>query len=108
MDGAATECTPFGETVVVLSHFQDPPDPRQQRKMGYPLDAILLRCLLAVLAGAECFTEIALFLASGSLISFAATARSGTARRPAIISGISSRFSMLSNSNAALSHGWPR
>jgi hypothetical protein len=27
----------------------------------YPLDEILLLCLLAVLAGAECFTEIALF-----------------------------------------------
>jgi predicted transposase YbfD/YdcC len=30
-------------------------------KIAYPLDEILLLCLLAVLAGAECFTEIALF-----------------------------------------------
>ena len=29
--------------------------------MTYPLEEILLLCLLAVLAGAECFTEIALF-----------------------------------------------
>ena len=29
--------------------------------MIYPLDEVLLLCLLAVLAGAECFTEIALF-----------------------------------------------
>jgi predicted transposase YbfD/YdcC len=61
MDGAATECTAFDETVVFLSHFKDLPDPRQQGKVTYPLDEILLLCLLAVLAGAECFTEIALF-----------------------------------------------
>ena len=61
MDGAATECTAFDETVVFLSHFKDLPDPRQQGKVSYPLDEILLLCLLAVLAGAECFTEIALF-----------------------------------------------
>ena len=34
---------------------------RQQGKVTYPLDEILLLCLFAVLAGAECFTEIALF-----------------------------------------------
>jgi predicted transposase YbfD/YdcC len=61
MDGAVTECTAFDETVVFLSHFKDLPDPRQQGKVSYPLDEILLLCLLAVLAGAECFTEIALF-----------------------------------------------
>ena len=36
-------------------------DPRQPGKISYPLDGILLLCLLAVLAGAECFTGIALF-----------------------------------------------
>src|SRR3954466_10646672 len=61
MDGAATECAAFDETVVFLSHFKDLRDPRQQGKVSYPLDEILLLCLLAVLAGAECFTEIALF-----------------------------------------------
>ena len=61
MDGAAPQCTAFDETVVFLSHFKDLPDPRQQGKVSYPLDEILLLCLLAVLAGAECFTEIALF-----------------------------------------------
>ena len=61
MDGAATACAAFDETVVFLSHFKDLPDPRQQGKVSYPLDEILLLCLLAVLAGAECFTEIALF-----------------------------------------------
>ena len=61
MDGAATDCAAFDETVVFLSHFKDLQDPRQQGKVTYPLDEILLLCLLAVLAGAESFTEIALF-----------------------------------------------
>jgi predicted transposase YbfD/YdcC len=61
MDDASTDSTAFDETVVFLSHFNDLPDPRQQGKVTYPLDEILLLCLLAVLAGAECFTEIALF-----------------------------------------------
>jgi predicted transposase YbfD/YdcC len=61
MDGATTECAAFDETVVFLSHFKDLRDPRQQGKVSYPLDEILLLCLLAVLAAAACFTEIALF-----------------------------------------------
>src|ERR1700674_595668 len=60
MDGA-TDCAAFDETVVFLRYFKDLQDPRQQGKVAYPLDEILLLCLLAVLAGAECFTEIALF-----------------------------------------------
>jgi hypothetical protein len=61
MDGATTDCAAFDETVVFLRHFKDLRDPRQQGKVSYPLDEILLLCLLAVLAGAECFSEIALF-----------------------------------------------
>jgi hypothetical protein len=61
MDDAATDGTTFAEAVVFLSHFKDLKDPRQQGKVTYPLDEILLLCLFAVLAGAECFTEIALF-----------------------------------------------
>src|SRR3954471_5100413 len=61
MDGATTECAAFDETVVFLSHFKDLQDPRQLGKVSYPLEEILLLCLLAVLAGAECFTEIARF-----------------------------------------------
>src|SRR5208283_5481170 len=61
MDDAATDDATFAETVVFLSHFKDLKDPRQQGKVTYPLDEILLLCLFAVLAGAECFTEIALF-----------------------------------------------
>src|ERR1700712_4939138 len=61
MDGTTTEGAAFDETVVFSSHFKDLRDPRQQGKVCYPLDEVLLLCLFAVLAGAECFTEIALF-----------------------------------------------
>jgi predicted transposase YbfD/YdcC len=44
-----------------LSHVKDLHDPRQQGKVTYPLDEVLLLCLLGVLAGAGPFTEIALF-----------------------------------------------
>jgi hypothetical protein len=60
MDGAATNDAVFDETVIFLSHFKNLQDPRQPGKISYPLDEILPLCLLAVLAGAECFTEIAL------------------------------------------------
>lgn len=49
------------ESVVFLDHFADLPDPRQISKVIYPLDEILLLCLLAVVAGAETFTAIAQF-----------------------------------------------
>jgi predicted transposase YbfD/YdcC len=55
MDGA------IGEGVIFLDYFRDFPDPRQAGKVVYPLDEILLLCLLAVLAGAETFTDIARF-----------------------------------------------
>lgn len=51
----------IGEGVVFLEYFRDLPDPRQAGKVVYPLDEILLLCLLAVLAGAETFTDIARF-----------------------------------------------
>src|SRR5260370_16445046 len=51
----------FAETAVFLSSSKDLRDPRQQGKVEYPLDEILLLCLLAVLAGAETFVDIALF-----------------------------------------------
>ena len=51
----------LSEAVVFLSHFKDLPDPRQQGKVIYPLDEVLLLCLLAVLAGAETLVDIALF-----------------------------------------------
>ena len=53
--------TGFDETVVFLRHFNDLKDPRQQGKVDYPLAEILLLCLIAVLAGAETITDIAVF-----------------------------------------------
>jgi len=61
MDGGAADCGAFGEAVSFLSHFRDMPDPRQRGKVTYPLDEVLLLCLLAVLAGAETFVDIARF-----------------------------------------------
>jgi predicted transposase YbfD/YdcC len=61
MEDATTDCAAFDETVVFLRYFKDLKDPRQQGKVTYPLDEILLLCLLATLAGAEAVTEIALF-----------------------------------------------
>ena len=61
MDGAAADCGAFGEAVVFLAHFRDMPDPRQRCKVTYPLEEVLLLCLLAVLAGAETIVDIARF-----------------------------------------------
>ena len=49
------------ETLVFLEYFEDLPDPRQRGKVMYPLDEVLLLALLAVLAGAETFVDIARF-----------------------------------------------
>lgn len=51
----------FEETIVFVDHFKDLPDPRQRGKVVYPLDEVLLLCLLAVLAGAETIVDIARF-----------------------------------------------
>lgn len=51
----------FDQVVEWLEHFEDLDDPRQSGKVAYPLDEMLLQCLLAVLAGAESWVEIAAF-----------------------------------------------
>ena len=51
----------IAETTRFLHYFKDMPDRRQQGKVDYPLAEILLLCLMAVLAGAEAFTDIARF-----------------------------------------------
>jgi predicted transposase YbfD/YdcC len=61
MAGMTADCAAFDETVVFLGHFKDLEDPRQQGKVDYPLEEILILCLLAVLAGADTVTDIALF-----------------------------------------------
>ena len=55
MDDVAADCGVIFEATVFLSHFNDLPDPR------HPLDEVLLLSLLAVLAGAETFIDIARF-----------------------------------------------
>jgi len=61
METAAGAFAALSETIVFLNHFKGLPDPRQPGKVIYPLDEVLLLCLLAVLAGAETFVDIALF-----------------------------------------------
>lgn len=51
----------LGEAIVFLRYFKDLQDPRQRGKVMYPLDEVLLLCLLAVLAGAETIVDIARF-----------------------------------------------
>lgn len=61
MDAGSADGGAIAETVVFLSYFKDLPDHRQCAKVMYPLDEVLLLCLLAVLAGAETITDIARF-----------------------------------------------
>jgi predicted transposase YbfD/YdcC len=49
------------ESVVFQDYFSDLSDPRQLIKVVYPLGEVLLLSHLAVLAGAETFTDIARF-----------------------------------------------
>jgi hypothetical protein len=61
MAGATEGFAALGEAVVFLNHFKDLPDPRQPGKVVYPLEEVLLLCLLAILGGAETVVDIALF-----------------------------------------------
>ena len=49
----ATADETFDQIVDFLEHFSDLEDPRQRAKVLYPLDEVLLLCLLGVLAGRE-------------------------------------------------------
>src|ERR1700689_5544736 len=61
MEDTPADNEALSEAVVFLNHFNDLPDPRQRGKVTYPLKEVLLLALLAVLAGAESFVEIARF-----------------------------------------------
>jgi predicted transposase YbfD/YdcC len=61
MEGSEADRGAIVESVVFLEHFRDLPDPRQRGKVIYPLEEVLLLCLLAVLAGAETIVDIARF-----------------------------------------------
>jgi predicted transposase YbfD/YdcC len=58
---AGSGCGAQGEALVFLECFAGFPDPRQRGKVTYPLAEVLLLSLLAVLAGAETFVDIARF-----------------------------------------------
>ncbi len=88
------------ETTVFLGSFKDLPDHRQAGKVTYPLDEILLLTLLAVLAGAEGFTDIARF-GEKKL-----SGRSPRAPRATIILAIFSRPSTPRLSGVVSSAGW--
>src|SRR6201993_2368922 len=61
MDEVGAEFDAIDDTTVFLHYFKDMPDRRQAGKVIYPLDEVLLLSLLAVLAGAETFVDIARF-----------------------------------------------
>ena len=61
MVGEVENCPAVGEALVFLRYFEDLPDARRRGKVMYPLEEVLLLCLLAVLAGAETITDIARF-----------------------------------------------
>jgi predicted transposase YbfD/YdcC len=61
MDSEGTEFAAIAETTSFLHYFSGLPDHRQAGKVDYPLPEVLLLILLAVLAGAETFTDIARF-----------------------------------------------
>ena len=48
-------------SIEFLKSFADLKDPRQQAKVLYPLEEILLLCLCAVISGADCWVEVALY-----------------------------------------------
>jgi len=61
MDSDEAGFAAVAETTSFLHYFSELPDHRQPGKVDYPLPEVLLLILLAVLAGAETFTDIARF-----------------------------------------------
>jgi hypothetical protein len=61
MDADGARFGEIAETTSFLHYFSELLDHRQPGKVHYPLPEVLLLILLAVLAGAEAFTDIARF-----------------------------------------------
>ena len=107
MAGDATDAGGFAEAVCFLGYFSGLPDPRQRGKVLHPLDEVLLLSLLAVLAGAETFADIARF-GDRKLAFCGGSGRSGMARRRMITWAISSPALMRRSSSVASSPGLAR
>ncbi len=58
---SAVQSADSEHTIEFLDSFADLDDPRQQAKVLYPLEEILLLCLCAVLSGADCWVDVALY-----------------------------------------------
>src|ERR1700691_4192566 len=61
MDSGGTRFAAVAETKSFLYYFNSLPDHRQAGKVDFPLPEVPVLILLAVLAGAETFTDIARF-----------------------------------------------
>lgn len=107
MDVVEADCAVLAETTVFLEYFKDMPDARQPGEVIYPLDKVLLLCLLAVLAGAEAFTDVARF-GEKKLDLLRRFRPFSTARRRTTTSATFSRPSTRRPSGAASSPGSPR
>ncbi len=94
----------FDKVIGWLEHFEDLEDPRQNGRVLYPLNEVLLLVLLAVIAGAEGWTEAALY-GRQKLEFLRRFARSRTAHRHTTVSARSLRPSTPSSFNAASSPG---
>src|SRR5271165_2678247 len=106
MDNAAADELALFEAVIFLNHFKDLPDPRQRGKITYPLDEVLLLCLLAVVGGAETFVSRG--SARRRSRCCAGSDRFVTGRPPTITSAIFLRRSMPRRFSAASFPGWRR
>ena len=77
-------CTPKDPTALnFLTHFQAVKDPRQEGKVLFPLEEILLLVLCGVISGADGWTSIALMV-KRSLSSCVVSCRLGTEHRVTI------------------------
>ncbi len=107
MDGVDFDVGALSEAVVFLEYFRDLPDIRQPSKVIYPLGEVLLLSLLAVLAGAETFVDIARF--GDNKQAFCADfGHFVKVHRPTIILATFSQPSTRNSSSAVLSYGLRR
>lgn len=98
----------YDQVVEWFEYFHEIEDPRQSGKIAYPLEEMLLQRLLAVLAGADSWVEIAEFGKKKLDLPSAGSWPSSTARRHMISSAIFLPRSMPKLFKIASSPGSPR